>query len=267
MLRWTITAARSETAQLIGRLVAEIEQAPLANKEWHCSNLERHSDRYVADLEALTALAPAGSAVLEIGAAPGHFTVALGRAGYAVTAVDLDPRRIADFVAHFGIEILSCDIEREPLPFADATFRYVVFAETYEHLRRDPFFALSEINRVMAPRGLLFLSTPNLYSAQNIARFLTGRSIAEPLIEFGKLRAVGHMGHVREYSNREMRRILAAHGFAIAGTRFDHYYYPPTRRGYAARLVFTLLPRRFRTFQSIVARKERSGPRLRPLSA
>jgi len=261
-----MTAARSKTAKLIDRLVAEIEQVPLANKEWHRSNLDRHRDRYVADLEAITALVPAGSAVLEIGAAPGHFTAALQRAGYTVTAVDLNPSRITDFMVHFGIEICGCDIEREPLPFADSRFHHVVFAETYEHLRWDPFLALSEINRVMATGGLLFMSTPNLYSAQNIARFITGRSIAEPLAEFGKLRAIGHMGHVREYSNREMRRILAAHGFAIASTHFDHYYYPPTRRGRAARLMFKLLPRRFRTFQSIIARKERSGPRLRPLT-
>ena len=119
----------------------------------------------------------------------------------------------------------------------------------------------------MTPGGLLLLSTPNLYTAQNIARFLAGRSIADPLSEFGKLRTIGHMGHVREYSNREMRRILAAHGFDVIGTRYGHYYYPPTRRVRAARLAFALLPRRYQTFQSIVARKERPGPGLRPLPA
>ena len=253
--------------EIFDRLRAEIEQAPLAHQDWHRTNLERHRDRYIADLEALAVVAPAGSAVLELGAAPCHFTAALAKAGYAVTAVDLDPRRIADFATRLGLEIVECDIESEPLPFTDGRFRYVVCAETYEHLRRDPFFALSEINRVMASGGLLLLSTPNLYSAQNIARFLTGRSIADPLSEFGKLRTIGHMGHVREYSNREMRRILAAHGFDVIGTRFGHYYYPPTRRGRAARLAFALLPRRCRTFQSIVARKERPGPGLRPLPA
>lgn len=260
-------ATSRRLAEIFDRLRAEIEQAPLTHKSWHRSNLERHRGRYLADLEALAALAPAGSAVLDVGAAPGHFTAALAEAGYAVKAVDLDPGRIADFAARFGIEIVECDIETEPLPFADGSFPYVVCAETYEHLRRDPFFALSEINRVMASGGLLLLSTPNLYSAQNIARFLTGRSIADPLGEFGKLRTLGHMGHVREYSNHEMRRILAAHGFDVIGTRFGHYYYPPTRRGRAARLAFALLPRRCRTFQSIVARKERPGPDLRPLPA
>jgi SAM-dependent methyltransferase len=253
--------------EIFDRLRAEIEQAPLAHKDWHRTNLERHRGRYIADLEQLAAVAPKGSVVLEVGAAPCHFTAGLAEAGYAVKAVDLDPRRIADFATRFGIEIAACDIESEPLPFADGSFPYVVCAETYEHLRRDPFFALSEINRVMTSGGLLLLSTPNLYSAQNIARFLAGRSIADPLAEFGKLRTIGHMGHVREYSNREMRRILAAHGFDVIGTRYGHYYYPPTRRGRAARLVFALLPRRYRTFQSIVARKERPGPGLRPLPA
>lgn len=251
--------------EIFDRLRAEIEQAQLAHEDWHRSNLGRHRDRYVADLEALVSVAPPGADVLEVGAAPGHFTAALARARYAVTAVDLDPHRIADFSRRFGIEIVACDIEVQPLPFADGRFSYVVCAETYEHLRRDPFFALSEINRVMVFGGLLLLTTPNLYSAQNIARFLSGRSIADPLDEFGKLRTIGHMGHVREYSNREMTRILAAHGFEVVATHFDHYYYPPTRRGRAARVAFAVLPRRCRTFQRIVARKRRPGPGLRAL--
>jgi SAM-dependent methyltransferase len=257
--------APAEIAAVFDRLAVAITEARLANEEWHCKNLQWHRGRYIADLETLAALAPVGSGVLEVGAAPGHLAAAMVEFGYSVKGVDLDPGRIADFSRHFGVEIISCDIERQPLPFADGTFRYVVFAETYEHLRWDPFFALSEINRVMVPDGFLLLSTPNLYSAQNIARFLTGRSIAEPLAEFGRLRGLGHMGHVREYSNSEMRRILGVHGFAAVRTRFDHYYYPPTLRGLTARLVFALLPRRFRTFQSIVARKKRAGPRLRPL--
>jgi len=116
--------------EIFDRLRAEIEQAPLAHKDRHRTNLEK-----------LAAGAPAGSAVLEVGAAPCHFTAALAEAGYAVKAVDLDPRRIADFATRFGVEVVECDIESEPLPFADGSFRYVVCAETYEHLRRDLFFA------------------------------------------------------------------------------------------------------------------------------
>jgi len=254
-----------EAAAAFDRLATVIARARLENRGWHYDNLERHKGRYLADLRALAAVAPSGSAVLELGAAPGHFTALMAQLGYAVTAVDLDPGRIADLSRHFSFDLLGCDIEREPLPFADEAFRHVVFTETFEHLRWDPFFALSEINRVMMPGGFLLVSTPNLYSAQNIARFLAGRSIAEPLAAFGRLREMGHMGHIREYSNSEMRRILRVHGFAAVRTNFDHYYYPPTLRGRFARLVFGLLPRRVRTFQSILARKEHAGPRLRPL--
>ncbi|MEX2649317.1 MAG: class I SAM-dependent methyltransferase [Alphaproteobacteria bacterium] len=260
-----MVAADSHFAAIFDHLGAVLETAPLTYKAWHRSNFEQHAARYAADLKSLAALAPSGSAVLDVGAGPGHFTAALAEAGYRAVGVDVNPGRFADFSARFGLDVVGCDIERRPLPFADGAFRYVTFTEVYEHLRVDPFFALSEINRVLAHGGLLLLSTPNLYSAQNIARFVTGRSIGDPLVEFGKLRRIGHMGHVREYSNREMRRILAAHGFAVTATRFDHYNFSPTRRGRMARLVFAVLPRRFRTIQLLIARKVREARRLAPL--
>jgi hypothetical protein len=69
-----------------------------------------------------------------------------------------------------------------------------MLCDTFEHLRIDPAFVLSEINRVLAPGAALVLTTPNVYSLPSLGRFLLGRSIADPLTEFGKLRNLGHMG-------------------------------------------------------------------------
>lgn len=46
-----------------------------------------------------------------------------------------------------------------PLPFADGTFDLVVCAETLEHVR-DLQLLLSEVRRVLEPRGRLALTTP-----------------------------------------------------------------------------------------------------------
>ena len=223
-----------------------------------------HRNRYASDAKQILRN-HAGGELLEIGSAPCHSTALLTLLGIRVVGVDLRPRRCAKLVQRYGLDVRQCDIEREALPFADASFPTALLAETLEHLRVDPLFTLSEINRVLEPGGRLLLTTPNLYALQNIARFLLGRGITDGLTEFAKLRHIGHMGHVREYTHGEVRRLLHAHGFEIRERDFRHYHYPRGKRGLAARLAFTILPRRFRTYQVVVAEKTAEGPRLAPL--
>lgn len=224
-----------------------------------------HRARYRSDAERVRATA-GGGPVLEIGAVPCHATALLALCGLTVVGVDIAPARAQSVIDAFSLDVRRCDIEREPLPFADASFGTVLFAETFEHLRIDPQFVLSELNRVLAPNGVLHLTTPNLYSAQNIARFLAGRGITDGLSEFSKLRQVGHMGHVREYTHAEIGRFLAASGFRVDRVEYAHYHYRPGRRGALARLAFAVLPRRFRSFQVVTARKAGPCPRLAPLA-
>lgn len=224
-----------------------------------------HRARYRSD--AVRVLETAGDGpVLEVGAVPCHATALLALCGVPVVGVDVDPARAQATIDAFALDVRRCDVEREPLPFADASFSTVLFAETFEHLRIDPQFVLSELNRVLTPGGTLLLTTPNLYSAQNIVRFLAGYGITDGLSEFSKLRTLGHMGHVREYAPAEVRRFLEASGFAIERVEFAHYHYRPGKRGMLARVVFAVLPRRFRSFQVITARKAGPGPRLAPLA-
>jgi SAM-dependent methyltransferase len=228
------------------------------------TDFSRHRNRYRHD--ALNVLAQyRGGNLLEIGGAPFHLTAVLAQLGLPVRSVDLAPQRCAAMIERYGLDVVACDIERSALPQADASQQCVVFNEVLEHLRVDPLFALSEINRVLSDDGVLILTTPNLYAIQQIARFLTGRGFGDPLAEFMKLRSLGHMGHVREYSHAELRRFLTWSGFGITSTEFRHYYFPPGKRGAAARLVFSVVPKRFHTFQIVTARKNGAGPRLEPL--
>jgi SAM-dependent methyltransferase len=225
----------------------------------------RHRNRYRHDAQSVQSLYRGGS-LLEIGGAPFYLTAVLAQLGLPVTSVDLAPARGAAIIERYGLQVVSGDIEREPLPFADGSQQCVVFNEVLEHLRVDPLFTLSQINRVLADDGVLMLTTPNLYAAQQIARYLTGRGLGDPLAEFMKLRTLGHMGHIREYSHAEVLRLLDYSGFAVVSAAFNHYHYPKGKRGTLARLVFTVLPKRFRTFQVVVARKRGPGPRLAPLA-
>jgi len=229
------------------------------------NDYHRHRERYRSDAQMVESLANDGP-LLEIGSVPCHTTALLKLMGIDVHGVDLRPERCQAIIEHFELNVTRCDIEQQSLPFPDQHFPVVLFAETLEHLRIDPLFVLSEINRILPFGGILLLTTPNFYSAQNVARFLLGRGITDAYTEFSKLRLVGHMGHVREYTPREVCRFLQVSGFEIELTDFKHYHYPRTRRGFAARVIFAVLPRRFRSYQIVVARKIASSPGLRPLA-
>jgi SAM-dependent methyltransferase len=185
-------------------------------------NLYNHEQRYLSDLKLIAALTPV-SDILEIGSAPCHMTALLKMSGYSIVGVDIDPDRVGDFIREIDLDVRRCDIERSALPFEDESFSCALLCETFEHLRMDPAFVLSEINRVLVHGAPLVLTTPNVYSLPSLGRFLLGRSIADPFEEFGKLRAIGHMGHVREYSAREVARFLEASGFAVQSIDFRYY--------------------------------------------
>jgi SAM-dependent methyltransferase len=234
-------------------------------RRWHVDDLLDHESRYLCDLSMIAHLAPAGGTVLEIGAAPCHMTALLTLNGYSAVGVDINPERVRDLIDRFALDVRRCDIERSPLPFPDETFACAMLCETLEHLRIDPPFVLSELNRVLKLGAALFLTTPNVYSLPSLGRFLMGRSIADPVEEFGKLRRLGHMGHIREYSAIEVARLLGGSGFGIQTIDYRYHTNRSGRKAKLLYLAYRIVPRRLRREIVIVARKVEPGPRLEPL--
>jgi 2-polyprenyl-3-methyl-5-hydroxy-6-metoxy-1,4-benzoquinol methylase len=181
-------------------------------KQWNRNYLKNHKARYQSDFEILKKYYRSGR-ILEIGSAPFHFTYLLHRTGFPVTGLDIAPDRFAGFLDRTELEVLSCNIETQPLPFEKGTFHLVVFNEIFEHLRIDPVQTLENMREILHPDGMMILSTPNLYSFPTIVRFLLGRGFDDPYEQFDKLRTFGHMGHVREYSVRQVKTFLKNTGF------------------------------------------------------
>ncbi len=102
-----------------------------------------------------------------------------------------------------------------PLPLEDGAFDLVLCAETIEHVR-DVAHLLSEVRRVLRPRGRLALTTP-------AHGRLTGLAVAVRGFEhhFDPLSP-----HLRFLSRRSLARLLDAMGFEVqrlsreAGTLF-----------------------------------------------
>jgi len=75
-----------------------------------------------------------------------------------------------------SVEVKYCDLNG-PLPFEPGTFDIVFATEVIEHLY-DPHNLIEESHRVLAPDGMLFLTTPNVHSLMQKVRFLFSDKLA-----------------------------------------------------------------------------------------
>lgn len=186
---------------------------------WFANYVETQKRRIAFDLSLVRERCDGNAAIVEFGAVPLLLTAPLARLGYRVTGVDIAPERFGHAIEALRLDVVRADIETERLSFPDGRFDVALFNELFEHLRINPIATMREVHRILRPGGRLFLSTPNLRSLAGLANFLLKNRCyscgARPYDEYEKLETVGHMGHVREYTTREMTEFLTRIGFEI----------------------------------------------------
>jgi len=221
--------------------------------EWHDSYVSNHKLRIALDLDIAKEKVTQGSSILEFGSVPLLFTTALSASNYNVTGIDVAPERYKSTIDKIGIEVIKCDIETETLPFADNSFDAVVFNELFEHLRINPVFTLSEVLRIMKPGGTMMLSSPNLRSLNGVFNFLVRNRAyscsGNTYAEYQKLEKLGHMGHVREYTTKEVIEFLENSGFIVTEVIYRGRFGSNLKQ-----IVAKLFPS-LRPFASYVAKK------------
>jgi len=204
---------------LIDRVTERIEPDDSSLVEWFSEYCRQHRTRLAADLHLIDRHVEKGARVLEYGAIPLLMTAALAALDFKVSALDLGPERFARAIESLGLDVTRSDVEIEAVPFAGGTFDVVLFNELFEHLRINPIFTLKEVHRVLKPGGLLLLSTPNLRSFRGIRNLILrdqGHAVSAGVYrQFEKLETLGHMGHVREYTAREVSDFLTRIGFRV----------------------------------------------------
>jgi ubiquinone/menaquinone biosynthesis C-methylase UbiE len=140
-----------------------------------------------------------GDRVLDLGCGTGDLAADLARAGAHVTAADVaQPAldRAARRHPELQLRLIAID---GPLPFEDGTFDIVLSSEVIEHVA-DTARWLSEVRRVLAPRGRLLLTTPS----HGRVRLLAGgiERYSEPLGD-----------HLHLYTARSLRAVLREFAF------------------------------------------------------
>ena len=174
--------------------------------------LETSMHRYQHYLAAVLHLPPSAR-ILEIGAAPGHVSIALKLSGFEPIGINLnalwrDTYPSREWLAK--LDVREHDVEKDPLPFATDSLDSVLFTEVLEHVAiADPLGTMKEIRRVLKPDGLLVFSTPNVCNISNILALMMGKKVFwPPEIFYGSLDR-----HNREYTPGEVRDLFTRAGF------------------------------------------------------
>lgn len=227
-----------------------------AMQRWYRNYSEGQKRRLAFDLDYVQRFATHDDVMLEFGSTPPILTLALTRLGYSVCGLDLAPERFQSVVRQERLAVRKVNFEIDSLPFSDDTVDMVIFNEVFEHLRINPIFTFSEISRVLKMQGTLLLSTPNLISWKGWYSFaIKGRLPMDMHDAYSLLEKVGHMGHVRTYSPREVATFLEKMGFTVDLIVHRGGWQSPSPRVRAVgNLLLRLLPR-LRTHFTVVAKK------------
>ncbi len=104
---------------------------------------------------------PKGKNILDIGYGYGAFLRKVEPENKFVAGIDIGMNgfKMCKDLTDKRVSLLYLDISRERMPFCDNTFDIVNFTETIEHID-NPFWAISEIKRVMKDNGHLIITFP-----------------------------------------------------------------------------------------------------------
>lgn len=187
-------------------------------RAWAADYAERQVDRIAWDVDYLAEHYQFGSC-LNVGGSPYIFEYFLRkrRPDVRVETIDLDKERFPNVEQVLGVRVHSVDIEKNAKALSGlGQFDCVVLCDVIEHLRLDLIETLVALRGTLAPGGLFYLSTPNGVGIAGMKRFVLGqRTGPDPIAEWSKLKRIGHMGHVREYSLVEICSLLENTGFAV----------------------------------------------------
>ena len=167
-----------------------------------------------------------GELVLDLGCGAGRHVFQSLRNGARVVAFDYDEAELGQVAALCAAMADAGEIERAGdgavcrgdavrLPFPDDTFDRIIAAEVLEHIPDDEA-AMAELQRVLKPGGTIAVTVPAWFAEQLC--WTLSEEYHAPFVAGG---------HVRIYSEHELRRKLRATGLRPGDAHHAHALHSP----------------------------------------
>jgi 2-polyprenyl-3-methyl-5-hydroxy-6-metoxy-1,4-benzoquinol methylase len=155
--------------------------------------------------------------VLDLGTGRGGLSVMLRAGGAWVVAVDLRSRncRVTKLRAsRYGMDIAALNAVGEALPFRPASFDLVICRDVTEHCR-DPFRVLTEIRRVLKPKGCAYVTFTNRLAWDDPHYHLKGVNFLPRFLG----EAAVKLFQRSKQDSRDMQRLSDMHYYTLRGAR------------------------------------------------
>ena len=139
--------------------------------------------------------------ILDIGCATGSLLAHLSERGWETTGVEISAPQ-----AEYGRSVRKMDIRTLPLDennFPDGYFDVILASHLIEHLN-NPGAMIGEVNRILAPDGSFFVTTPNIAGFQALVFKSRWRSAI--------------FDHLYLFSMKTLKKLLAEKGFTVEKT-------------------------------------------------
>lgn len=127
----------------------------------------------------------------------------------------------------FAVHLERDEIENLEL---DIKFDIMLFCEVLEHLRANPVKTLRFLRNQLSESGSIFLTTPNFFRRQHIARF-ADRKPMQPIVGTEASYDTLHYYHVREYCANEVFQYAHQAGLVLKAFWFSSCWDDPALVG------------------------------------
>jgi 2-polyprenyl-3-methyl-5-hydroxy-6-metoxy-1,4-benzoquinol methylase len=108
-------------------------------------------------------------------------------------------------------------------------FHIVLFCEVIEHVLASPVEMIGDLLKLVAPGGVLILSTPNGMSSRRLFDVTMGRKGDSVYQRDKREMHQHHHIHVREFTLKEIREACAACGAKVLLQAVKNYYSAPRK--------------------------------------